>query len=263
LIIIIKEEEKNNKLLLLNFASSNILKSKKLSSIKIGTSGYTYSWNKAKPTPFQWYINQGFNSVEINASYYRFPTESWINTWLSTAPDYFTFSIKVNRSITDYTGLKGERALQLWNKFRSTLDRISDSIDFWLFKMPPKFKYTSENIEIVSKFFNKIKLDNNNIKAVLEFRDPSWWNVIDKIAEIGIVFCSVDAPGLPRTRIVTNNAIYLRIHGYKKWYSYIYSQAELDTMMSSIKKLNADKKAMYLNNNHGMLENGLYLLKKL
>jgi uncharacterized protein YecE (DUF72 family) len=40
--------------------------------------------------------------------------------------------------------------------------------------MPPTFKYTSENIEIVSKFFNKIKLDNNNIKAVLEFRDPSW-----------------------------------------------------------------------------------------
>ena len=36
-----------------------------------------------------------------------------------------------------------------------------------------------------------------------------------------------------------------------------------DTMISSIKKLNADKKAMYLNNNHGMLENGLYLLKKL
>ncbi|MDQ4056680.1 MAG: hypothetical protein M3156_04595 [Thermoproteota archaeon] len=35
------------------------------------------------------------------------------------------------------------------------------------------------------------------------------------------------------------------------------------TMISSIKKLNADKKAMYLNNNHGMLENGLYLLKKL
>jgi uncharacterized protein YecE (DUF72 family) len=80
---------------------------------------------------------------------------------------------------------------------------------------------------------------------------------------MGIVFCSVDAPGLTRTRIVTNNAIYLRIHGYKKWYSYIYSQAELDTMISSIKKLNADKKAMYLNNNHGMLENGLYLLKKL
>jgi uncharacterized protein YecE (DUF72 family) len=230
--------------------------------IKIGTSGYTYSWNKAKPSPFQWYINQGFNSVEINASYYRFPTESWINTWLSAAPDYFAFSIKVSRFITDYTGLKGERALQLWNKFSKTLFKIHDKIDFYLFKIPPTFKYTAENLEIVGRFFKGIKLDNNS-KAVLEFRDPSWWSVIDKIAEIGIVFCSVDAPGLPRTRIVTNNVLYLRVHGYKKWYSYIYSQAELDTIISSIKKLNANKKAIYLNNDHGMLENGLYLLKEL
>ena len=66
--------------------------------------------------------------------------------------------------------------------------------------------------------------------------------VIDKIENIGIVFCSVDAPQLPRTRIVTNNAIYLRIHGYKKWYNYIYSQLELDTIPSSIKKLRSEKK---------------------
>jgi uncharacterized protein YecE (DUF72 family) len=233
-----------------------------LTEIKIGTSGYTYSWNKGKPSPFKWYINQGFNSVEINASYYRFPMESWINTWLSAAPDYFTFSIKVNRYITDYTQLKGERALQLWNKFSKTLYKIHDNIDFWLFKMPPSFKYTLENLETVSKFFSAIKLNsNNNNKAVIEFRDKSWWKVIDKIENIGIVFCSVDAPGLPRTRIVTNKAMYLRIHGYRKWYRYIYSETELNIILTSIKKLNADKKAIYLNNDHGMLENGLYLLK--
>jgi uncharacterized protein YecE (DUF72 family) len=81
------------------------------------------------------------------------------------------------------------------------------------------------------------------------------------VEDIGIVFCSVDAPKLPRTRIVTNNAVYFRIHGYKKWYRYIYSQKELDIILASIKNLNADKKAIYLKNDHGMLENGLYLLK--
>jgi uncharacterized protein YecE (DUF72 family) len=214
-----------------------------------------------KPSAFQWYVDQGFNSVEINASYYRFPMESWVNTWLSAAPSNFTISIKVSRYITDYARLKGESAVQLWNKFSKTLDRISDKIDFWLFKMPPSFKYTLENLEILRKFIKNIGLENN--KAVLEFRDPSWWKIIDKIAEIGIVFCSVDAPGLPRTRIVTNNAMYLRVHGYKEWYRYIYSQAELNIMVSSIKKLKAYKKAIYLNNDHGMLENGLYLLKHL
>ncbi len=43
----------------------------------------------------------------------------------------------------------------------------------------------------------------------------------------------------------------------------IYSKTELDTILTTIKKLNADKKAIYLNNDHGMLENGLYLLKTL
>jgi hypothetical protein len=49
----------------------------------------------------------------------------------------------------------------------------------------------------------------------------------------------------------------------KKGYSYIYPRSELDTVVLSIKKLKADKKTIYLNNDHGMLENGLYLLKKL
>lgn len=122
-------------------------------------------------------------------------------------------------------------------------------------------KCTSEKLEVVRRFFNNIRLESN--KAVVEFRDPSWWDTIERIAEIGVIFCSVDAPGLPRSRIVTNNALYLRVHGYKKWYSHIYSQAELDAMISSVKKLNANKKAIYLNNDHGMLENGLHLLEKL
>jgi uncharacterized protein YecE (DUF72 family) len=63
----------------------------------------------------------------------------------------------------------------------------------------------------VTKFFSKIKLSNHRHKAVIEFRDPSWWKAIDKIEDMGLVFCSVDAPGLPRDRIVTNKTIYLRI----------------------------------------------------
>lgn len=126
--------------------------------------------------------------------------------------------------------------------------------------MPPSFKYTLENLYTVSSFFSNTQLKNN---AVIEFRDPSWWKIIDEIENIGIVFCSVDAPDLPRTRIVTNNTIYLRIHGYKQWYQYIYSKAELDSILASVRSLKAGRKAIYFNNNHGMLENGLYSIRKL
>jgi uncharacterized protein YecE (DUF72 family) len=226
------------------------------SSIGIGTSGYTYFWNEAKPTPFKWYISQGFNSVEINASFYRFPTQSWVKTWL-TAPKDFTFSIKVHRSITHYTRLKN-RSLELWNRFRQSLDSLEKKIDFWLFQMPSNYKYKQENLEAIRAFFEKTDLQN---KAVIEFRDASWWKAVKRIANIGIVFCSVNAPCLPHSLMATNDATYLRLHGSKEWYNYVYSEKELDNILSKIKKLKANKKMIYLNNDHGMLENGRYLLK--
>jgi uncharacterized protein YecE (DUF72 family) len=49
-----------------------------------------YSRNERKPTAFLWYINQD-SIVEINASYYGFAMESWINAWLSAAPHNLLF----------------------------------------------------------------------------------------------------------------------------------------------------------------------------
>jgi uncharacterized protein YecE (DUF72 family) len=225
------------------------------SLIGIGTSGYTYFWNEANPTPFKWYINQGFNSVEINASFYRFPIQSWVKTWL-TAPKDFSFSIKVHRSVTHYTRLKN-RSLELWNRFRQSLESLEKKIDFWLFQMPSNYKYKQENLEAIRAFFEKTNLQN---KAVIEFRDSSWWEAVKEITNIGIVFCSVNAPGLPHNLMSTNGAAYLRLHGSTEWYNYIYSEKELDNILSRIKKLKADKKMIYLNNDHGMLQNGRYLL---
>jgi uncharacterized protein YecE (DUF72 family) len=201
-------------------------------------------------------MNQGFNSVEINASFYRFPIQSWVKTWL-TAPEDFSFSIKVHRSITHYTKLKN-RSLELWNRFRQPLESLEKKIDFWLFQMPSNYKYKQENLEAIRAFFEKTNLRN---KAVIEFRDTSWWKAVKEIANIGIVFCSVDAPGLPHSLMSTNGAVYLRLHGSKEWYNYIYSEKELDNILSRFKKLKAGKKMIYLNNDHGMLQNGRYLLK--
>jgi uncharacterized protein YecE (DUF72 family) len=227
------------------------------SLIRIGTSGYTYPWNEGRNAPFKWYTSQGFNTVEINASFYRFPTESWLKIW-RTAPDDFTFSIKVHRAITHFSKLKKDRSFELWERFRRSLEPLEDKIDFWLFQMPPSYKYKQENLGAIKDFFEGINLGN---KAVVEFRDPSWWNNIKQIAHTGVVFCSVDAPGLPDNFAAINNATYLRLHGSDKWYDYVYSQKELDKILLRIKKLKVDKKVIYLNNDHGMLENGRYLVK--
>ena len=234
--------------------------------IRIGTSGYSYSWNKAKPNAFEWYISQGFNSVEINYSFYRFPPGASIKFWQIKSPKDFTFSIKVHRSITHYNRLKQPRSIELWDEFSKIFEPLQNKIDFWLFQMPANFKFKPENLERVRSFFSSESIMNQVVtreKAVIEFRDSSWWNelVLKEIERAGIGFCSVDAPRLPNEIITTNDAIYLRLHGTKTWYNYLYPEERLKEIVSDMIAKGAQKKAIYLNNDHGMLENGLFLIQ--
>ncbi len=234
--------------------------------MRIGTSGYTYSWNKAKPNAFEWYISQGFNSVEINYSFYRFPESKSVNLWQSKAPENFTFSIKVHRSITHYNKLKQPRSTELWNEFWRIFAALEHKIDFWLFQMPANFKFTPENIGTVKSFFNAEKVASSIVapkKAVIEFRHSSWWSTqaLEEIEKIGIGFCSVDAPALPNAIVRIGDAIYLRLHGTSTWYNYLYPEQKLKEIVADIMSMEAQKKAIYLNNDHGMLLNGLFIMK--
>jgi uncharacterized protein YecE (DUF72 family) len=226
--------------------------------VKIGTSGYSYPWNKGKPTPFAWYLSQGFKTVEINASFYRFPSRNWIKAW-KIAPKDFDFAIKVNRSITHYSRMKG-RASELFCRFRDTLSDIGEKISFWLFQMPGSFQASAENLESMHDFLSSSQLGN---KAVVEFRHLSWWKHQDEVREDGAVFCSVDAPKLPREMISMNGVLYLRLHGRKTWYSWIYTEEELKEIVVEIRAANAARKYVFLNNDHGMLPNGNFLMREL
>lgn len=226
--------------------------------VKVGTSGYNYFWNEGKPSPFEWYIKQNFKTVEINASFYRFPSTSWVECWMK-APKDFDFSIKVHRSLTHVSRL-GERAVELWSKFIKPLSEMIDKISFWLFQMPPSFLAKQQNLERIKVFFKRIDAYG---KFVIEFRHPSWWGFIDEIESCGLVFCSVDCPELPNDMVVTNDVLYLRMHGREEWYSYVYSEEELEDIARRIKAIRASRKYIYFNNDHGMLENAKRLMELL
>lgn len=161
--------------------------------------------------------------------------------------------------------------MELWERFRKTLEPVIEKIDFWLFQMPPNFKYNQENMDRIRSFFKQIaksvNKDNimNDNNTVIEFRDSSWWKMqpIKEIEKVGISFCSIDAPRLPRSVISINGIVYLRLHGSTNWYTDIYSEKKLDRFLKHIQKAEANRKAIYLNNDHGMLSNGMYLLNKI
>ena len=80
---------------------------------------------------------------------------------------------------------------------------------------------------------------------------------------MGVTFCSIDAPKLPKKVVSTSDTVYLRLHGKKEWYSYIYTKSELQNIIRKIKNVGAKKNYIYLNNDHGMLLNGQFLLQNI
>lgn len=222
--------------------------------VKVGTSGYSYFWNEGRPSPFEWYVKQGFDTVEINATFYRFPSPSWTKVW-SRAPRGFDFTIKVHRSITHYRRL-GTCSHELLERFRRPLRLLEERIAFWLFQMPPSFTYSEKNLGKVTSFLQGIDL---GAPVVLEFRHPEWWEHVSDVSRTGAGFCSVDAPDLPRDLVSVNDILYLRVHGRDAWYDYVYNEEELKEMATHILQSPAERRYVYFNNDTGMLPNSLAL----
>jgi uncharacterized protein YecE (DUF72 family) len=119
----------------------------------IGCSGFAYKEWKEKFYPVglpqsKWFhhYTQHFNTLELNVSFYRFPTLKSLQGWYDKAPENFIFSAKVPRSITHFKKMEGtERML---NDFYELLkEGLKDKIGCVLFQFPPQYIFSEERLE--------------------------------------------------------------------------------------------------------------------
>lgn len=81
-------------------------------AIRIGTSGWSYNhWIDVLYPPgtpsarrLARYV-EAFDTVELNASFYRWPKDSTFEGWRDQLPDGFTMSVKAHRGLTHYRRL--------------------------------------------------------------------------------------------------------------------------------------------------------------
>lgn len=221
--------------------------------IYVGTSGWLYSWNLGKS--LKWYVeNSGLNSVELNSSFYRMPSEKQVRSW-AEAGRGLRWAVKVYRGVTHYRKLS-ERALELLRRFLALFRPMEDLIDFYLFQMPPSFKKTAENMSRIEKIALLL-----GERAAFEFRHPSWFTegVVEWAEGIGAVLVSVDSPETSWI-VSTRGVVYLRMHGRTFWYSHFYDEEELREVAGRILALGPKKVYVFFNNNHAMLENARSML---
>ena len=111
----------------------------------IGTSGYNYpEWRgtfypeKFPTNKMLAYYAERFNTVEVNYTFYRMPTEKLLDGWAAGTPDGFTFTLKAPRRITHDSKL--QRCEELTDAFCRIAATLGPKLGVLLFQLPPTFK---------------------------------------------------------------------------------------------------------------------------
>lgn len=217
----------------------------------IGCSGYYYKdWKEVfypKGLPqtkwFDFYCEH-FNTLELNVTFYRFPSLNVLQNWYRKAPDDFIFSVKVPKAITHESRFEGSQSLAM--EFYDMLSLgLAEKLGPVLYQLPPSITYTPEMLEAIISHIDE------NFKNVIEFRHISWWRkeVIQTLTDRGISFCGVSFPGLIADVMTNTPTAYYRFHGVPKLYYSEYDDAFLEKVVQT---LHGDKKVkeafLYFNN---------------
>lgn len=195
---------------------------------------------------FEFYSQQ-FNTVELNTTFYRFPTAQSLHEWYKKSPEDFTFSVKAPKLITHIKKFN-DCQQQVDEFYLACKQGLRDKLGCVLFQLPPSVHYSIEKLQqIISNL-------NPNFKNVIEFRHVSWWTreVYEELGKSNITFCSVSHPKMPDDIVANTATVYIRLHGVPNMFYSGYSASQLNLIHDNLFKNKKIKEAfVYFNNTAG------------
>ena len=141
----------------------------------VGTSGFSYKEWKGAFYPdalpqkdMLGYYAARFSTVEINNTFYKFPSESIVKSWAEQVPESFRFVLKARQVITHFRRL--QNADQETGDFFRIASLLGEREGPILFQLPPNFKKDVPRLEAFLAYAA------GRSKLVFEFRHNSWFD---------------------------------------------------------------------------------------
>jgi len=224
------------------------------SQLIIGTSGWHYRhWREIfypsklpSADMLQWYA-RSFNTVEINNTFYKLPTEDALLRWHEIAPAGFTFAVKGSRFITHIKRLREpESAIAL---FFSRVELLREKLGPILFQLPP---HRGANVERMQEFLAALPRGH---RYCVEFRDFSWYTpaIYDLLRKRNVALCVHDWRDMKWPIELTADFTYIRFHGPSGRYHGNYSPKMLKEWAERIEQWASRLSNIYVyfNNDQG------------
>jgi uncharacterized protein YecE (DUF72 family) len=220
--------------------------------VRIGCSGWSYDdWRGGlypNGLPQRRWLEryaEVFDTVEVNATFYRLPKESAVRAWVEQVPGDFLFAVKASRYLTHMKRLHeiADAVARFWEPLEPL--RRGRRLGPVLWQLPENFH---RDDDLLAAALGELPRADH----CFEFRHPSWFAapVRELLAEHGASLAIGDDKrrSLPEARPVGNLA-YLRLHYGHRGRDGNYSKAELDGWRRRIAAWRSRRPAfVYLNN---------------
>lgn len=219
--------------------------------IHVGCSGWVYRHWKGGFYPadlpqkrwFEHYSSE-FDTVEINASFYRLPLASTFVGWREKAPPGFRYAVKANRSLTHSKRLVG--CEQQVDEFIALARGLGETLGPILYQLPPSLK---KDLPRLGAFLERLPSD---IEHAVEFRHSSWYDedVLALLDAQGAGFVTHDLAGLISPRWASGRTAYVRFHGTGGKYWGRYSEEQMADWAGWLREQRAEGRSAwaYFNN---------------
>jgi len=208
----------------------------KRQSVFVGTSGWTYDdWygpfypEDIKASERLSFYAEQFDTVEVNATFYRLPTEPMIKAWNTRLGEDFHLVVKGSRIVTHLKKIANcEEALE---KFFERVFQLT-RLEVILWQLPPSLHKDVDRLETFLSLLPK------KSRHAVEFRHESWWDddVVKVLSDHDCAFVAISHSSLPEKILPTTDFLYVRFHGQdREAYRYDYTDQELSHWVSILK----------------------------
>lgn len=201
-----------------------------MNKIHIGTMGWSYKFWADSFYPkgleverFLSEYSKHFDTVEVDSTFYRIPSESTISNWKEQTPDGFLFSAKFPRTITHEKMLRD--CEEQTERFIDRVSRLQDKLGPLLLQFPKTF--TTKHVRLLQDFLVSLP---EGYRFAVEVRNTSLLNeeFYSLLRENRVALALLDRQSMPPMETVTADFIYLRWEGDRKKVMGTLGRVEVD-----------------------------------
>lgn len=220
---------------------------------RIGCSGWSYKhWRgdfypeDLRPARWLEYYCRQFDTVELNNTFYRLPSETAVRGWRDRTPPEFAFAVKVSRYVTHI--LRFREAEEAMERFRERMAPLAERPGPFLYQAPPTLQ---RDDALLAHFL--AQLPEGRVHA-FEFRHSSWWvePVFELLREHGAAFVVYNMGEMTTPVVATRADVYVRMHGPEAQFASAYGEERLREWVERLAGLaGAERAWVYFNNDVG------------